>query len=392
MHYYNRYLHDILIQRLKTNPAVALLGPRQCGKSTLAHRIQHLFPKSVYLDLELPSDLRKITEPELFFSQYEDTLICLDEIQLKPDLFRTLRVIIDRNERNSQFLILGSASRDLIRQSSETLAGRISYCELTPFLLNESNSIPDSTFNDYWLRGGYPRALLASDNQVSVVWKNDFLRTFIERDVLQIKPGLSSQSVNRLLQMTAHIQGNTINYTSIGNSLSLSDNTVKHYLDLLEGAFIVRILEPLHTNLKKRLIKSPKVYIRDSGLLHTLLGIESFDTLLGHPIFGSSWESVVIENILAYMKPSVSSSFYRTAKGEEMDLILEQGQKRIAIECKATVTPTITRSMTISKKDLKPDHVFIVAPTNDSYPLSKEVTVISLRDIISHPLLTDFIW
>jgi predicted AAA+ superfamily ATPase len=211
MHYFERYLGSILLKRLQSNPAVALLGPRQCGKSTLARHIQNTFPKSVYIDLELPSDLRKITDPELFFEQYKDSLICLDEIQMKPDLFGTLRAIIDKNQRNSQFLILGSASRDLIRQSSETLAGRISYLELTPFLLSECTSIPDISLFDYWLRGGYPRALLSSDIQTSFVWRNDFLKSFIERDVLQIKPGISSQSVSRLLQMIAHIQGQTIN-------------------------------------------------------------------------------------------------------------------------------------------------------------------------------------
>ncbi|MBN1602659.1 MAG: DUF4143 domain-containing protein [Chitinispirillaceae bacterium] len=277
--------------------------------------------------------------------------------------------------RNSQFLLLGSASRDLIRQSSETLAGRISYLELTPFLLSECPPIPGISLFDYWLRGDYPRTLLSSDIQTSFIWMNDFLKLFIERDVLQIKPGISSQSVSRLLQMIAHVHGQTINYSRLGSSLNLSDNTVRHYLDLLAGTFIIRILQPFHDNLKKRLIKSPKVYIRDTGLLHALLSIESVDSLFGHPVFGSSWESVVIENILAHLKPSVVPSFYRTAKGEEMDLVLKFGQKKLAIECKATVSPEVTRSIIISINDLRPDHVFIVAPVNETYPLSPMVTV-----------------
>lgn len=391
MHFIARNLEKTIIQRLHSNPAVALTGPRQCGKSTLAKLIRNFFPQSLYLDLELPSDLRKLGEPELFFSNYHDTLICLDEIQRKPELFSTLRGIIDKNQRNGQFLLLGSASRDLLRQSSESLAGRISFLQLTPFLYNEIHSFPESSLSKFWLRGGYPRSFLAGNDRESVIWRNDFIKSFVERDVLQIKSGISSRSVQRLLQMCAHSQGQTVNYSRLGVSLGMSDNTVRHYLDLLDGAFIVRVLVPFYGNMKKRLVKSPKIYVRDSGLLHALLGIETSEALFGHPVFGSSWETMVLENILGAVNPAVTAAFYRTAKGDEMDLVLSTGSNTIAVECKASVSPELTKSMHIAMGDLKPGHSWIVAPVESTYPLSPKVTVTSLSGFFEEPAFQIFL-
>src|SRR5271157_3095890 len=333
MHYISRYLEKTIIDRLHDYPSVAILGPRQCGKSTLAHHILKNSPGALYLDLELPSDLNKIKEPELFLQQHDDNLICLDEIQRTPELFPVLRSFIDRNRKNGRFLILGSASRDLIRQSSETLAGRISHVELSPFLLRESVVHGRFNLHRYWLRGGFPRSFLAQSDQASYLWRHDFIRSFVERDVLMAQSGASTAKIDRLLRMCAHISGQTVNYSKLGASLDMSDNTIHNYLDVLNGGFMVRILRPYFTNIKKRLVKSPKIYLRDSGILHALLSVETFDGLLGSPELGASWEGLVVENILSSINPSVSASFYRTAKGEEADLVLEKGRGRIIIEC-----------------------------------------------------------
>ncbi len=389
MHYIDRYNSQDIIERLKSVPAVAILGSRQCGKSTLANHILKKYPNSMYLDLELPSDLQKLSVPELFFQTHENKLICLDEIQRVPNLFPVMRSIIDKRGNNGQFLILGSASRDLIKQSSETLAGRISYTELTPFLFREFSKDSNDLTN-YWLRGGYPRSLLANNNKSSFLWRIDFIRSFVERDILQFKSGISSQNISRLLTMCAHMQGQTINYSKLGSSMSLSDNTIRHYLDLLQETFVVRILKPFHSNLKKRLVKAPKIYIRDSGIFHALLGIDSYNTLLGHPCFGSSWEGLAIENILSCCKPEVNATYFRTTKGEEIDLILERGIDRVAIEFKAGMSPEISRSMHIAIKDVKPLHSWIVAPVKSPYPITSDITVSSINSIFSDERISSF--
>ncbi len=392
MHYIPRRFESTVISRLKSFPCTAILGPRQCGKSTLAHHILKLFPDALCLDLELPSELRKIQEPEIFLQRHEDTLICFDEIQRAPEIFAVMRGIIDRKPKNGRFLILGSASRDLIRQSSETLAGRISYIELPPFTLTECGK--DDARIDlqrYWLRGGFPRSFLAESDQSSFLWRHDFIRSYVERDVLQIRPGISSQKIDRLLRMCAHCSGQTVNYSKLGSSLDMSDNTVRHYLDLLSGSFFLRMLSPLYANLKKRLVKSPKIYIRDSGILHALLGIETFDHLLGHPGYGASWESMAIENILSCCKPSVSASFFRTAKGEEADLVLENGRSRLLIECKASAAPQTTRAVETAINDLHPDHTWIVAPIQGSFPLTPRVTAASPATFFNDGRLKQFL-
>jgi predicted AAA+ superfamily ATPase len=307
-------------------PASAVLGPRRCGKSTLARAIMSRRKGTVYLDLERPSDLRKLTEPELFFEAHRNDLICLDEIQRRPDLFPVLRSIIDERDRPGQFLILGSASRDLIRQSSETLAGRIAYLELTPLLVSEIGSHPKASM--LWLRGGFPESFLAKSDAESVLWRENFIRTFLERDIPQLGIRIPSASLERLWQMCAHYHGQLLNQSTLGAALGVSHTTIRSYLDLLSETFMVRLLSPLLPNLKKRLVKAPRIYIRDTGILHSLLDIEDEDDLMGHPARGASWEGFVIENILAEL-PDWRSHFYRSVTGAELDLVLEKGRTRI---------------------------------------------------------------
>lgn len=376
--YYPRYLEKEIVYRLKSNPIVALLGPRQCGKSTLAEQVISGFPASVYLDLENPADLRKLDDPLLFFRANENNLICIDEIQRRPDLFPVLRSIVDRGKDNTRMLILGSASRDLIRQSSETLAGRISYLELTPFLAEEILREPASCeLNRYWIRGGFPRSILAESDTVSFQWRLDFIRTYLERDIPMLGISIPSLSLRRLWTMCAHYNGQILNASRIGESLGISHHTVGHYLDILEQTFLIRLLTPLETNLKKRIVKSPKLYIRDTGLLHALLDIEKFNDLLGHPVLGSSWEGLVIDNVIALL-PRHRASFYRTSSGTEIDLVLEKGNHRIAIECKASSAPDLSRGFWNALADLKPDRTWVVAPIEDSYLIKEGVEVMGM--------------
>lgn len=388
--YINRVLSQHMIDRLTKMPAVALLGPRQCGKSTLAGVVLQSLPASIYLDLERPRDRNKLQDAEAFLNLNRDTLICIDEVQRAPEIFALLRSVIDDRNRNGQFLILGSASRDLIRQSSESLAGRISYLELTPFIFSEVVRYNDSPLHTLWLRGGCPRSYLADDDDASFQWRLDFIRTFLERDIPRLNMRIPPQRVERLWQMCAHSHGQLLNSAKLAGALGLSDRTVRSYIDLLAGAFMVRILKPFHANLKKRLVKSPKLYIRDTGLLHTLLGIESVNDLFGHPVYGASWEGFVIENILACLKPQVTASFYRTAKGAEADLLLEKGQTRIVVECKASSAPKCSRGFRNVIDDVKAQHAWVIAPVEDAYPIAENITVASLNAFINNPQINDF--
>lgn len=378
-HYIQRDATGRIIHRLREMPAVALLGARQCGKSTLADFLLETIPQSIYLDLERPRDRNKLQDAEAFLSLNKDKLICLDEIQLAPDLFALLRGVIDERRRNGQFLILGSASRDLIRQTSESLAGRISYFELTPFILPEVVQEDGSALRRLWLRGGFPRSYLAGTDEASFQWRLDFIRSFLERDIPQLNMRILPQRVERLWQMCAHTHGQLLNYSKLAGSLGLTDHTVRSYIELLNGAFMVRVLPPMHANLKKRLVKSPKVYIRDSGILHTMLGLEIANDLFGHPVYGASWEGFVIENILANLKPQVNTSFYRTAKGAEIDLVLEKGDSRLAVECKASSAPRVARSFHTAVQDIDATLAFVVAPVEDRYPIADNIEVTSLE-------------
>lgn len=363
-------------------PAVAVFGPRQCGKSTLAKFIIKNRPGSLYLDLEDPDDLAKLEQPSLFFKQYEDKLICLDEIQRVPELFSVLRSVIDRRERNGQFLILGSASPDLIRQSSETLAGRIIYQELTPFLISEIHFMQDEKLNDsYWIRGGFPRSYLSDNDEMSDKWRKSFIRTFLERDISNLGIFYPPAMMKKLWQMLAHIQGQVINYVQLGNALGVSHTMVRNYLEVLQQTFMIRILRPHHGNLKKRIVKSPKVYIRDTGILHALLNIENFDMLFGHPVAGASWETLVIENILGNIE-GFHAGFFRTSNGNEIDLILTKGDKKYAVECKLSSAPKLTAGFYHAIDELNIIHAWVAAPVDSPYPVKENVTVAPVSYII----------
>jgi len=382
--YINRALTDKINGKLKNIPAVAILGPRQCGKSTLAREVIRGMPNTVYLDLERHSDINKLQDPEAFFHVNAGKLICLDEIQRSPELFTVLRGVIDENQRNGQFIMLGSASPDLIRQSSESLAGRISYLELTPLLykeVTEGNNI--DILRNLWLKGGFPRSYLNKDEKESLEWRIDFIRTFLERDVPNLGFRTPVKTLERLWQMCVHLHGQILNRSKLGDSLGVSHHTVNSYIDLLSQTFILRVLPPYEVNLKKRLVKSPKIYVRDSGLLHAILGIGSQNDLLGHPVYGASWEGFVIENILALL-PDWRASFYRSSSGSEIDLIIEKGNRRIGLECKAFPSAGISKGFWNVVNDLELNEVRIIAPVNESYPIKTDVLVSPLGEVVEY--------
>lgn len=344
---------------------------------------------TVYLDLEKPSDHRKLEDPEFFFHTHRDPLICIDEIQMGPALFPIIRVEVDADRRPGRFLILGSASQDLIRNSSETLAGRIHFLELTPFHYNEllqraSREYADP--NPAWIRGGFPDSLLAPSDKVSYQWREDFIRTFLERDIPQFGFTIPAITMRRFWTMLAHHHGQTLNASKLGQSLGVTHPTIKKYLDIMTQTYMVRVLSPLGVNIKKRLVKSPKVYLRDSGLLHTLLELPQLENLLGHPNAGASWEGWCIEQILAVL-PDWRASFYRTASGEEIDLILEKGARRLAFECKASMAPKLSRGFQGSLDVLQPDRAFVIAPVPESYRLRSGAEVTTIKDLLA--ILTD---
>lgn len=367
-------------KRLRRSPVVAILGPRQCGKSTLAKELLKEYPDSVYLDLQDRADRNKLGEPELFFERHRHQLICLDEIQLLPDFFSVLRSEVDRDRQPGRFLVLGSASRDLIRQSSETLAGRIAYIDLTPFLFSEV--IHDGVWHDLWLRGGFPESFLAEDDEDSFDWRQDFIRTFMERDIPALGLTIPVPVMERLWRMLAHYHGQTINYQKLAASVDISTPTLKKYLVILSQTYMVRLLPPAETNLKKRLVKSPKVYLRDSGILHGLLDIEAYDDLLAHPVCGASWEGFVVENLIAGHE-RFHPSFVRTSNGAEVDLLLQQGEKKLLFECKLSKAPKMSRGFFELVKDIQPDGAYVIAPVDEPYEIKKKVWVTSLNRVVS---------
>ena len=377
-----RQSESIVLKHLGVFPAVAILGPRQSGKSTLVKMLAVNIAPFVYLDLQDYEDLNKLSEPNLFFEANRDAVICLDEIQLVPHLFSVLRSAIDKQRRNGRFILLGSASQALIQKSSESLAGRIGLIELSPFLVNEVNNLPGYTLQKYWFRGGYPESFLALTDAASTLWIENFIRTYIERDIPQFGFQIPALLLRRLLLMCAHNQGQLLNASKLGESLGLTHPTVRRYIDLLEQTYILRTLQPYEANVKKRLVKSPKVYVRDSGILNRLLLIPDFNSLMGNPVFGSSWEGLVIGNIIENM-PGWTPYFYRTATGNEIDLILVRGIKKIAIECKASSAPQLTKGNWDALADVNPDHTFVIAPINgNSYPLDKKVIICGIEEAI----------
>lgn len=377
----DRKLYKEIKLYLTSFPVVALLGPRQCGKSTLAKQVISLDKEEwIYLDLERPSDLSKLNDPEFFFKTIGGKRVCIDEVQLRPDLFPVLRSIVDEDNKKGKILLLGSASPELLRQGSETLAGRISFLELTPFQLLEINN--EFNYKHHWLTGGFPRSALASSEEVSFIWLEDFLRTYVERDLVTLGLRLSAFEVLRFLTMCAHSQGQLFNSSKFSESLGIARQTLNRWLDVLLQTFMVRKLLPYEKNVKKRLIKTPKVFIRDSGILHALLKISSMEELIGNPIFGSSWEGYALENILSkYSK--WNHSFYRTSNGAELDLILSKGIKTIAIEFKTSLAPKVTKGFWNAIDDVQPDSSWIVIPEGDQYSLKKNINVVSLNDFLS---------
>lgn len=377
-----RDLKNTVNQYLKIFPAVAILGPRQCGKSTLIKSLSNDWDTVIYLDLQKEVDLNKLAQPTLFFESNQDKIICLDEIQLVPKLFSILRSVIDDNRKNGRFILLGSASRDLIQQTSESLAGRIGLLHLSPFSINEVNFMENFNLNQFWMRGGFPDSYLADDDQSSLIWRENYIRTYIERDIPQLGFQIPALQLKRLLVMCSHNQGQLLNASKLGESLGLTHPTIKRYIDLLEQTFILRTILPFGTNVKKRLVKSPKVFVRDSGLLHQLLAISDYNSLLGNPVFGSSWEGMVIENVIVNY-PDWDYYFYRTATGDELDLILEKGNQRIAIECKASAAPKVTKGFWRAIEDVKPQQTFIIAPILGQYPIADKVIVCGLEEFLT---------
>ena len=370
---------------LNRQAAVALIGPRQVGKTTLAREIAANEP-SLYLDLENSTDRAKLDNPELFFSLHEDELVILDEIHRVPELFASLRGIIDEGRRKGlrtrRFFVLGSAAIELMRQS-ETLAGRIAYVNLGPLDLLETDHQPATT-RKLWLRGGFPDSYLAATDRESLSLRRDFIRTCLERDVPMFGPRIPAETLERLWTMLAHSQGGVLNASKLASGISVTSPTVGSYLGLLVDLLLVRRLAPYHRNVGKRLVKSPKTYIRDSGLLHALLGIGDFDTLLGHPVIGASWEGFVIENLLAVAPPHTTASFYRTARGAEIDLILEMGGKHgiWAIEIKHSPSASFQKGNRIALDDIQPSRAFLVHSGTDRFPKGESVEAIGLAELM----------
>ncbi len=365
-----------IARALTRSPAVAILGPRQCGKSTLAKKIIADIPAH-YLDLQDRVDRNKLNEPELFFDRYRNQLICLDEIQRLPEFFSVLRSEIDRDRRPGRFLVLGSASRDLIKQSTESLAGRIAYIDLTPFQLKEvTKKMP---WSDLWLRGGFPESALADFDSDSFSWRLDFIRTFMERDIPNLGFHIPVPVIERLWLLLAHYHGQTLNYHKLAAAVDMSTPTLKRYLAILEQTYMIRQLPPATANLKKRLVKSPKIYLRDSGILHALLNIEEYDSLLANPVAGASWEGFVIENLTAEYE-RFRAAFLRTSNGAEIDLLLERGRDLHLFECKLSKAPKPSRGFFELINTIQPKSAHIIAPVDEAYEIKPGIWVSSLND------------
>jgi len=377
MKYISRLLEETFEEYIGFFPAIAVLGPRQSGKSTLIKEYLKRNESSIYLDLQLESDRQKLSNPEQYFYFNENKQICLDEIQRVPEIFSTLRSVIDKDRRPGRFIILGSASRELIKQSSESLAGRIGYLELSPFIYPEVRE--NKSTNDLWIQGGFPDSFLAS-LKMSRNWRDNFIRTFLERDIPQIGFSIPADTIGRLWKMLAHNHGQILNLSNLGRSLGTSHTTVRNYIDLLNQTFMTRELQPLESNIGKRLIKSSKLYIRDSGILHSLLNISDFEELVSHPVFGFSWEGLVIENICTYLN-EFDAFFYKTSQGAELDLVLVKGNRKIAFEFKVADAPKPTKGFWIALEDVKPEITFVVSPLADEYPISENVWGIGMQEL-----------
>lgn len=372
--YLNR-LHEAF----QVHPLVALLGPRQCGKTTLAHAYAKFVGETMdvhFFDLEDDADLAQLENPRLALADKEG-LIVIDEVQLRPDLFPMLRVLIDAFKGKQRYLILGSASRELIRQSSETLAGRIAYMELTPFTLDEVGDL-----EQLWQRGGFPLSYLATSEKTSLAWRKQYIRTFLEQDIPQLGIQIPAQALRRFWTMLAHYHGNIFNASELGRSLALSDPTMRRYLDILTGTFMIRQLQPWFENINKRQIKAPKIIFRDSGILHSLLGIDDKTALIKHPKLGASWEGFAIEQIIHIEGADPQDCyFWGTHGGAELDLLLTKQGQRLGFECKYQDAPKLTKSMHIAMDDLKLNHLTVIYPGTKHYKLAEQIEVRGLGSL-----------
>ena len=363
-------------------PAVAILGPRQVGKTTLAREIGARRP-SVYLDLESEADRNKLADPAYYLAQHQGELVILDEIHRVPELFQTLRGVIDEHRRAGRraghYLVLGSASMELLRQSSESLAGRIAYVELFPFNLAETGA---GTLEKLWLRGGFPDSFLSRSDRQSRTWRRHFIRTYLERDIPQFGPRIPAETLSRFWIMLAHLHGGLLNAAGLARSLGVDNKTVRTYLDLMVDLLLVRRLPPWSGNVGKRLVKALKVYIRDSGLLHALLQVGDFEGLFGHPKYGDSWEGFVIENVASVLPDDAEAAFYRTSAGAEIDLVLRFGGEIWAIEIKRTTAPKLSKGFHIACNDIRPTRKFVVYGGEERYPIPGDIMVLPLLDLM----------
>ncbi len=378
-----RRLRPLVEDRLASQAAVCLLGPRQTGKTTLAMELSRSRP-SVYVDLEAPGDLARLSEPELYLEAHRDELVVIDEIQRMPGLFEVLRGVIDRGRREERgtgrFLLLGSASPSLMRQSGESLAGRIAYLELEGFGVDE---VDPEGVEGLWLKGGFPLSFLAVDDRSSLRWRQDFIRTYLERDIPQLGSRVPAETLRRFWTMLAHRQGTPFNGSDLARSLGLTTPTVSRYLDLLVDLLLVRRLEPWSGNVGKRLARTPRAFVRDSGIVHALLGLEDLEQVLGHPIAGPSWEGFVIENLISATAGRAQASFFRSSGGAEIDLVLEwPGGPRWAVEVKRSLTPRLKRGFHSASEDIQPDRGYLVYPGSERYPVHHEVDAIGLAEIV----------
>ena len=377
-----RHLQSQLLSLIENYPAVALLGPRQVGKTTLALEVAKRMP-TIYLDLESVADRAKLSDPELYLADHEDKLVILDEVHRVPELFQSLRGLIDRGRRKGKkagrYLLLGSASMDLLQQSGETLAGRIAYLELPPI------DVLEVAFDEYdklWIRGGFPDSFLAADDARSADWRQNFIRTYLERDVPQLGPRIPAETLRRFWVMLAHVQGGLLNAASLSRGLDVDGKTIAKYLDLMVDLLLIRRLAPWHRNVGKRLVKSPKIYVRDSGIAHALLGLGSKEVVMGHPVVGQSWEGFVIENLVSAASSSTEAGFYRASGGAEIDLILTlPGRKPWAIEIKRSLEPKVKKGFHHACADIKPEAKYVVYPGEEHFALSDDTKVINVADL-----------
>lgn len=378
---------ETILKNLTAFPAANIVGPRQVGKTTLAKWLQTQLPKpSIYLDLQDEQDLDRLANPGLFLREHTDKCVVIDEIQRLPTLYAQLRSLIDARRESARFILLGSASPSIIKGVSESLAGRVFFTELMPFSLLEAQDI--ANWQRHWIRGGFPTALAMPDDDLASEWFDSFMRTFVERDLRELGYNLTPTLFSRLLRMVAHLNGQLLNASTLSNSLDTSAATVSRYLDLLEGGFLVHRLLPWYANVGKRLVKTPKLYIRDSGLLHHLMRVRTYDALLGHPGLGGSWEGYVIEQIMRVTQRKWEYYFYRTQHGSEADLVMvNPSGKMYCIEIKFSSAPTLSRGFYQCVTDLKPDRKYVIVPSGDAYFKDEGIRIINLLDFLTTELV-----